>query len=142
MTTATDLRNWTWTVSGTTELITETCITCGVLFALPTELQAHRTQNKLSFYCPNGHSMAYTESEADRLKRLLKNAESTAATERRWRETAERSLVATKGHVTRLRRRVLAGECPFCGQHLRDLERHVSRQHPNESAETTELSTS
>ncbi len=136
MTTATDLRGWTLTVTGTTELITETCISCGVLFAMPDELKRHRIENKKSFYCPNGHSMSYTESEADRLRRQLKNAKADADWERQHREAAERSLSATRGVVTKLRKRAHAGTCPFgCRRHFADLERHVATKHPGASLE-------
>lgn len=29
----------------------------------------------------------------------------------------------------------LEGQCPLCGHHLRDVERHINRMHPNETPE-------
>ena len=42
-------------ITYTQELITETCISCGVVFALPRSLQAEcRKDHDKSFFCPNG----------------------------------------------------------------------------------------
>lgn len=122
-----------------TRMVVMTCCNCGVLFAMAEDLHAERLEKGGSFWCPNGHSQHFTEPETSKLKRLLKNAEATSASERRWREQAENRLRATKGVVTKLRRRTLEGERPFCGQHLRDLERHIGRQHPDEQPELAEV---
>jgi len=37
-----------------------------------------------------------------------------------------------------LRTAIVEGDCPLCGQHLRDLARHIGRVHPGEQAELTE----
>ena len=124
--------------SVTTKLVVMDCCNCGVVFAMAEGLYDERHNKGGSFWCPNGHSQHFTEPETTKLKRLLKNAQSTAEWERRHREQTEHRLRATKGVVTKLRKRALEGECPFCGQHLRDLERHVARQHPNEPVESPE----
>lgn len=46
---------------GELELVTEECITCGVLFAIPTKLQDKLIENHQEFYCPNGHGQHYAE---------------------------------------------------------------------------------
>jgi hypothetical protein len=46
------------------------CITCGVVFFLPETLDKHVRDTGQSFYCPNGHAQSYTESRADKFKRL------------------------------------------------------------------------
>src|SRR3990167_5952140 len=56
-------------------LVTETCASCGIEFAMPANLRNSRKRDLALFYCPNGHSQAYTESEADRLTRDLAAAE-------------------------------------------------------------------
>lgn len=135
----TTARGWTFNVDANIDLVTETCINCGVIFALPSELKKHRLENKQNFYCPNGHSMVYTESEAERLRRQLKQANENERWERQHRETAERSLAATRGVVTKLRRRAHAGVCPFgCRRHFVDLERHVASKHPDQKLEGEE----
>lgn len=115
-------------------LIQTSCY-CSIELAIPEDLHTWATRTGGEVYCPLGHEFVYRDSENEKLKRELKWAKDQAAAARARTDQAEASLRATKGHVTRLRRKVLAGECPFCGQHLRDLERHIGRQHPNESAD-------
>jgi hypothetical protein len=130
------LRGWEVEVRGVLALETETCVDCGVAFAMPKELLERRREDKASFYCPNGHSMAFRESEADRLRRLLKNAEATADWERETRQGIERRLTATRGVVTKLRKRATAGACPFgCKRHFVNLERHVASKHRDQQLE-------
>jgi Fe-S oxidoreductase len=132
----------TRTLTYSTTLDYMECCYCGVPFGLSSSLNAQLLANhSRSFCCPNGHSQHYLgETEAQQEKRLRKRAEDQAAAALARADQAEASLRTTKGHVTRLRRQVLAGECPFCGQHLRDLARHVGRVHPNEDPEHVEVS--
>jgi hypothetical protein len=123
------------------ELETTDCAACGVLFAVDTEFLTRRRKDGKSFYCPNGHSLSYGKSEADKLREELKQktaayerATARAIFERDQRKATERSLIATKGHVTRLRKHVQAGLCPYgCRRHFDDLERHIASKHRGES---------
>ena len=45
-----------------TTIITEECITCGAVFAIPAALQRQLKQNGALFYCPNGHGQHYTNT--------------------------------------------------------------------------------
>ena len=124
----------TYTYSTTLEVTT--CGNCGIPFAIPRNLYRERLDDGESFYCPNGHFIGWKgANEKARLERLLRDARDRAAAESARADQVEASLRSTKGHVTRLRKQVLAGECPFCGQHLRDLERHITRQHKDEPVE-------
>lgn len=124
------------TLTFTGNLVVTTCW-CGIAHAVPQDLYEWANLNHTrTVYCPLGHGWVFTgETEADKLKRQLKFQRDQAAAERARADGAEASLRTTKGHVTRLRKRVLDGECPLCGQHLRDLARHVARMHPDEPAE-------
>ena len=136
-----------------TTLTVTSCGVCAIPFAIPDNLYTSRHGDGLNFYCPNGHciswketeaqrlkrDLSWKETEAQRLKRDLKWERDRAASVRARADGAEASLRATKGHVTRLRKRVLNGECPLCGQHLRDVARHVKRVHPDETPETKDL---
>lgn len=124
----------TKTMTYTGRLIQTSCY-CSVALAIPEDLYGWAMVTGGGVYCPLGHSFVYSDSENEKLKRELKWAKDRAASDRARADQVEASLRATKGHVTRLRKRTLAGECPVCGQHLRDLQRHVARQHPNESVE-------
>lgn len=113
------------------------CINCGVRFGVPYGYTERRRQDKKSFYCPNGHSMAYTESEADRLRRerdRLKQDTARLEDERRaaqQREVAalERAQAAEKREA-RLKKRAAAGACPCCSRNFTNLARHIASKHP------------
>jgi len=119
-------------------LVYVTCGDCGIPHGLPQDLQAARAADGKFWYCPNGHCIHYFESEAARLTRQLAYANDQKARLAAERDQAEASRRAWKGQTTRLRKRLLDGECPICGQHLRDVARHVARQHPTEAAEMPE----
>jgi len=130
----------TLTYTGT--LVVEACPTCGTEHAFPKALynEAQRLKSRFSVWCPAGHQWHYLgETEAEKEKRLRRQTEDRLVAERARADGAEASLRATKGHVTRLRKRVLDGECPLCGQHLRDVARHVKRVHDKDTAETDDL---
>jgi len=125
------------TLTYTGELTIEACPTCGTWHGIPTTLReaAIKDHSKL-IWCPLGHSWWFIgETEAQKLTRSLKWERDLRASVTADRDQARASLRATKGVVTKLRKRTAEGECPFCGQHLRDLERHVNRQHVNEAAD-------
>lgn len=125
------------------------CIVCFVKFGVPTGFTRARQADKKSFYCPNGHSMSYTQSEADRLKAALQKQEQAtqaakdeAARERRWREQkqetlehTQRRLAAQRGVTTRLKNRVANGVCPCCNRTFVNLQRHMATKHAGFVAE-------
>jgi hypothetical protein len=53
----------------------ESCVNCGVHFAMPQSLQLARKTDKKQFFCPNGHSMTYTRTTEDELREKLAAAE-------------------------------------------------------------------
>ncbi len=119
----------------TTQLFTETlvlehCYKCGVAFGMECEYQRIRAERGGDFFCPNGHIQHYIETKVTKLARQLANTESRLSREQGHRREAQRSLVATKGHVTRLRRKVAAGKCPCCKREFPDLAEHMRWKHP------------
>lgn len=123
-------------VKTTGHLYVEKCCSCGVVFAMPTELRSHRLKDKAWFYCPNGHGQSYTRNEEDRLRAQLES-EHRALTATQDRLNAERaSHAATKGQLTKVRNRVMAGVCPDCNRTFKQLERHMRSRHkgPEEAA--------
>lgn len=124
-----------------TEIVTETfkivsCYTCGVRFGIGGDLYRRVVTNAQgSVYCPAcGNRTAWTESEAQReikqLKQKLEWEASNAARQKSLREQAETSLVATKGVVTRLKKRVSNGVCPCCNRTFKQLSAHMANKHP------------
>lgn len=112
---------------------------CGIGHAVPKDLynEAARNHSK-AVYCPLGHTWVVAgETEAAKERRLRKWAEDQAASERARADQATASLRTTKGHLTRMKRRAMAGACPFgCHRTFADLQRHVVTKHPDETVET------
>ena len=118
-------------------LYTHECPVCGVIYGLSEQFDGERSSNGGSWYCPNGHNLSYTESEAAKLRdKLNKTSRKLELTEARlesaWneRDAACRSANAYKGHNTRLKNRVQAGLCTECHRHFENLQRHMETKHP------------
>lgn len=125
------------------EIVTEECVACHVAFGLTSEMQKRLRETHHDFYCPNGHTQRYmAETEAEKLRAKLRSVEqdrdwykAAEARQSAGRATAERQLSATKGVVTKLRKRAITGTCAFCHRHFANVERHVASQHPTETPE-------
>lgn len=126
------------TMAYTDTLVVVSCFSCEIVYAIPQTMykraEARRGPGlgRVDIYCPAGHSWFFIdETDAQREARLRGYAEDQAAADRARADQAEASLRTTKGHVTRLRKRLVAGVCPFgCHRHFTDLERHVASIHP------------
>lgn len=107
-----------------------TCCRCGVWFGMPEHLNDMRRADQGQFFCPNGHSMSYTESEATKLRRERDNAKqqlSRAEDERREAEArAERAEAAAR----RMKKRAAAGSCPCCKRTFSNMATHIRQKHP------------
>jgi len=118
----------TFTITATEKLRTLTCCDCGVLFGMPSALEAERLRDKRTFYCVNGHPQSYVgESDKDKIARLQRerNAEADAAERlERQRDKAQKELKAVKARVGK-------GVCPCCNRSFVNVTRHMSTQHPN-----------
>lgn len=114
------------------------CGSCGAAFALPAdELRRLRASGDF-FWCPRGCHIKYSESTVAKLERQLAQAGERIERERReterWRENykhSERSAIATRGHLTRVKKRIAAGVCPCCQRTFENLARHMKGQHPD-----------
>jgi hypothetical protein len=111
---------------------------CGIHFAVPLEFDKRNFERGNCFYCPNGHKLYYGEGEADRLRKELAQekkfkewAQQDAKIARKNRERAERQLSATKGVVTKIKKRVGNGVCPCCKRSFTNLRRHMHTKHPD-----------
>lgn len=127
-----------------TDLTYGDCPTCFVAFAYPATMDKARRQDGKPFYCPNGHSIVYTDSENDRIRRERDRLkQQTAELEDRVRDwmneatlqsnlrtEAERSIAAMKGVVTKMKKRTANGVCPCCTRSFTDLRRHMASKHP------------
>jgi len=121
------------TYAGT--LVVETCPVCGVNHGIPSNLVrvAKEKGPAKSLYCPNGHGWHYTKAQADidrdrarieHLERRLANRDEDLRAERAHH-------AATKGKLTKTKKRVAGGACPCCNRSFVDLARHMQGQHPD-----------
>lgn len=129
-------------INATTQFVIEDCCSCATLFALTVELRDRRLADHGKFYCPNGHSMSYsgkTEAQkararAEELERQLASREDDLRVERQRTKAARASHAATKGQLTRTRKRAAAGVCPEpnCHRSIASarMAAHVKAKHP------------
>ena len=119
------------------------CPMCGVHYGLDEDFRQRALEDsKRGWYCTNGHSLVFTESEADRERKAREEAERRLEAERGWSQqlsdslaASERTLSATKGQVTKLRNRAKNGVCAFCHRHFENVERHMKSKHAAETVE-------
>ncbi len=136
------------TYDGTVGLTVMVCpwAECSIAYAIPEQLRAKAQQEgngKISWYCPNGHSVTYNgPGEEDKLREEKIRLEARLSMERRHagRLSAERdqfkaSAAAHKGVATKLKKRVANGVCPCCKRTFKDLARHMEGQHPGYGGE-------
>jgi hypothetical protein len=128
------------------ELEVHECGECGVVFGMGVGFANARREDHEGWYCPNGHRWSFRgESELERAQRLLNIERDRSARERALRDQTEASLRATKGVVTKQKKklgRVAAGVCPCCTRSFNDLARHMAAKHPDFTKEQTEAATS
>lgn len=113
-------------------LVVEECH-CGIKHAIPSQLQAQARDHGKTVYCPLGHAWVYTETTDKQIAReraARESADRRAQATRDLLHAEERSHAATRGHLTRSKRRASAGTCPCCNRTFEQLARHMKSQHP------------
>ena len=123
------------TLTDTSRLVVEECCVCGIRFAISNDFRNQCINNhSKAFYCPNGHDQYFVgETEAQKLKRQLEAARTDRTWYRDQLQASERSKAALKGHLTRARNKIAAGNCPVpdCGQHFANVREHMKHKHPD-----------
>jgi hypothetical protein len=119
------------------DLEAHTCPSCGIEWAAPKRFFEGRRATGATFYCPNGHTLHYGETEADRLRRerdrlaqQVAQRDDALRAERASRDEIQRQLSAQKGVTTRLKNRAAAGVCPCCNRTFKQLAAHMRQKHP------------
>lgn len=108
------------------------CGECGVIWGIEESYIAARRDDHLGWVCPNGHSFVFNgPSEEEKLRERLERETRRADRHAEEKRAAEASLRATKGQVTKLKKRVAAGVCPCCGRTFQQLARHMENKHPD-----------
>ncbi len=124
------------------ELKVVTCGGCGITYAIPAALHRQYKENGATVNCPNTAcpwgGMVCGETKVQALKKELaaaKEAREMAIRGRRWAERARapesRSHAATRGHLTRSKKRHAAAVCPCCKRSFKQLRRHMATKHPD-----------
>lgn len=126
----------TKTITDTITFVTMRCPVagCGVVYALEERYQTERQRDSASWCCPNGHSLSYrgaNETENERLRRDLAAAKGNARWAQDRLESEKRSHAATKGQLTKTRKRIQHGVCPHCNRTFADVARHMATKHPD-----------
>jgi len=119
-------------------LVAQTCCSCGTVFGINEGQKVQLKRTGEWFYCPNGHSQRFTKTEADKLREQLAAAERARDSARAYARSVQdqndaerRAHAATKGQLTKTRKRVANGVCPCCNRSFADLGRHMAGKHPD-----------
>lgn len=119
-------------------MVTEQCITCNIVFGMPSDLKSALLNNKKAFYCPNGHSMVYSgKTEAQKLREsyelelnIERQKKLLAERDRdNWREMHHKRVKENKKNELKLKR-VNKGVCPCCNRTFQNLANHMKTKHP------------
>ena len=117
-------------------LVVSTCW-CGMRHAVPQELrdfqerQHDNGEQQTAIYCPLGHTYIHAgKGEAERLRERLERERARITALSDQHEAEKRSHAATKGQLTKARKRIGNGTCPECHRHFTNVERHMASKHP------------
>lgn len=112
-----------------TDLEVKECPVCGVFYAIPEILSRRRQEDGAHWYCPNGHSLIYTESEVQRLRQELIYAHERNNMLHLRLDGSLAELSVKTAELKRVTKRINAGVCPDCHRHFINLERHRKTKH-------------
>lgn len=125
------------TVDTQIKIETTECCACGIVFGVPSWFLKSRREDKKLFYCPNGHTLSYTESSSDILKREIEKLKSDKHEVEiaRWRlhdelTVRQEEVKKLQASIKRRNKRIAAGVCPCCNRTFQDLANHMQSKHP------------
>lgn len=112
-----------------TEYSEKKCPVCGVHYSLDKlfddyRRKAEKNDKDRGWYCPNGHYLVYTESEADTQRRRAERAEQEKA-------RLQDELRLSQEREKKLNRRAAAALCPCCKRSFSNVSRHIRHMHPD-----------
>lgn len=111
------------------ELEETTCCVCATRFAVDVIIMENRRKNAGSIHCPNGHSIGWHETDADRLRKELAAEKQKSAMEASTRRMVEEALEKERREAKRLKKRNDAGVCSCCNRTFQNLARHMNTKH-------------
>jgi len=114
------------------------CYTCGNPFGVTDQLYERAVKDKRGgLHCPAcGASTRWVGKTDDQkkiidLERKLKWEAEQLAKQIVKTKSAKDSLSATKGVITKIKKRVHNGVCPCCNRSFVNLNRHMKTKHPD-----------
>lgn len=114
------------------------CCQCGLMYFVPESVEEAWRKSGNGFWCPNGHSLTFGDSENKKLKRELDASKQREETIRRQRDDAQRLKDAALAANTDLERkarlakkRAALGVCPCCHRTVSQMARHIKSKHPD-----------
>jgi hypothetical protein len=121
------------------QLVVVECAACFMSFGVVPAFSEERQRDHGRFYCPQGHHLSWPDESDLETARRQRDAALKRSTqlsglltdEQEQHRRTERRLKATRGVVTRTKRRIAKGLCPRCHQHFPNIERHVAAKHPD-----------
>lgn len=120
----------------TVQLTAMTCPTCGVTYGIDEDIRSRKHREGGDWWCTNGHTIHYTQTENDRLKQELQAAQDATARAEAAARRERDAHIATKGQLTKAKKRLTAGVCPCCRRNFVALGEHMRKQHPDYVQET------
>lgn len=123
----------TLTYTGTMEI--HSCPSCHMDYAAPEAFFRRISEGGGSWYCPQGHSVEFTTSHAEEMRKLQQQLDRQKSRTRHLEdqyEAAQLSARSYKGHVTRIKNRIANGVCPFCNRSFENVRNHMKSEHPKE----------
>jgi len=111
---------------------------CGVTVIMTEQEMRDYRRNHKWWYCHRGHRQVFNgESDVEAMRRERdeaiereRRAQKAMEWERVNHQHTKNSLAATKGHVTRQKKRAAAGVCPCCNRTFQQLAKHMASKHP------------
>lgn len=119
-------------IYATIELNPKECPTCGVVYGLSRDFDRRRDEDGKVWYCPQGHSVVYTDTTVDRLKRRIETLEGREEDLRESVKAERKAKIVAKAAATRAKNRAAKGVCQFCGRTIRQMARHVESKHADQ----------
>jgi len=123
-------------------LITLHCAECSMLFGASDDFIRRRREDGQQFYCPQGHSNVYHDTELKRLQRENERLQIELTREKQRRQLECQTHASeirgerikrgkAEARLKRTETRVHAGVCPHCNRTFKQLAAHMRTKHPD-----------
>ena len=117
-------------ITHTLNLIVKECPVCCVVYAMPESLNTECQRTGRDFYCPNGHSLIFTTTENQKLKRQIQDLETQLSAKAQQARIEAEARQKTEKKLASIQKRTAAGVCPRCHRSFTALRRHMKNKHP------------